>query len=169
MRPRRRWMRSSSRMRSRRDRFHEDIRAIRQREPESSPMTLYAKNTTTAAEVPVGANVAYKTGGAFVLLPAATYDVSIRSGTTTIATLLAHRVGPGSCLHGFTPWRRDRHVDHRDQPTDSAEQRHSLTLQQEPYRFRKQKVPARAGTFVFCARICSAPGGSSVLPPTARA
>jgi hypothetical protein len=52
-------------------------------------VTLYAKNTTTAAEAPVGAAVAYKAGGAFVAVPAGTYDVSVRSGTTTITTLAA--------------------------------------------------------------------------------
>ena len=40
----------------------------------SSPMTLYAKNQTTLAEVPVGGDVAYKAGGVFVTLPPGTYD-----------------------------------------------------------------------------------------------
>ena len=44
----------------------------------SSPMTLYAKNTVTLAEVPVGAAAAYKSAGAFTALPAAVYDLNAR-------------------------------------------------------------------------------------------
>lgn len=52
----------------------------------ANPMTLYAKNTTTLAEVPVGAAVSYKGAGAFVALPAGVYDVSTRyTGATSNA------------------------------------------------------------------------------------
>jgi hypothetical protein len=52
----------------------------------SSPMTLYAKNTTTGVEVPVGALVAYKSAGTFTALPQAVYDLSTRvSGSSTNA------------------------------------------------------------------------------------
>lgn len=52
----------------------------------SSPMTLYAKNTTTAVEVPVGGTVAYKSAGAFTSLPAGVYDLAARTaGSTTNA------------------------------------------------------------------------------------
>jgi hypothetical protein len=52
----------------------------------ANPMTLYAKNTTTAAEVPVGAEVAYKGAGAFTAIPAGVYDLSTRyAGTSTNA------------------------------------------------------------------------------------
>jgi hypothetical protein len=54
----------------------------------ANPMTLYARNTTTAAEVPLGATVAYKTAGAFTALPAGVYDLGARvagSGTNAIA------------------------------------------------------------------------------------
>jgi hypothetical protein len=52
----------------------------------ASPMTLYAKNTTTAAEVAVGAEVAYKGAGAFTSLAAGVYDLSTRlTGSTTNA------------------------------------------------------------------------------------
>lgn len=44
----------------------------------SSAMTLYAKNTTTLAEVPLGAAVAYKGAGAFTSVPAAVYDLGAR-------------------------------------------------------------------------------------------
>lgn len=44
----------------------------------AQPLTLYAKNTTTSAEVAVGASVAYKGAGAFVALPAGTYDLGAR-------------------------------------------------------------------------------------------
>jgi hypothetical protein len=50
----------------------------------ANPMTLYAKNTTTAAEVPIGAEVAYKGAGAFVNIPAGGYDLSTRyTGSST--------------------------------------------------------------------------------------
>src|SRR5439155_7466238 len=50
----------------------------------SSPMTLYAKNTTTGVEVAVGSVVAYKAAGAFTPLPGAVYDLSTRvAGSAT--------------------------------------------------------------------------------------
>ena len=54
----------------------------------ANPMTLYAKNTTTGAEVAVGAEVAYKGAGAFTPVPAGVYDLSTRytgSATNAIA------------------------------------------------------------------------------------
>lgn len=52
----------------------------------ANPMTLYARNTTTASEVAVGGQVAYKSGGAFVALPAGAYDLSTRyAGASTNA------------------------------------------------------------------------------------
>lgn len=54
----------------------------------AQPLTLYAKNTTTAAEVPIGAAVAYKGAGAFVAVPAGVYDLGARLtgvGTNAIA------------------------------------------------------------------------------------
>jgi hypothetical protein len=44
----------------------------------AAPMTLYAKNTTTLAEVPVGVEVAYKAATAFVPIPAGVYDLGTR-------------------------------------------------------------------------------------------
>ena len=58
-------------------------------------VTLYAKNTTTLAEVPIGAAVGYKAGGTFVLVPAGTYDVRVGSGTTTLTTLAATGLSAG--------------------------------------------------------------------------
>ena len=50
----------------------------------SQPMILYAKNQTTAAEVAVGAAVAYKGAGVFTPLPGAVYDLSARlAGSAT--------------------------------------------------------------------------------------
>lgn len=50
----------------------------------SSPMILYARNTTTGTEAAVGAAVAYKSGGAFVGVPGAVYDLFVRApGSTT--------------------------------------------------------------------------------------
>jgi len=51
--------------------------------PNSQPMTLYAKNTTTTNEVAVGAAVAYKAGGAFTAVPAGVYDLSTRLAGST--------------------------------------------------------------------------------------
>ena len=57
----------------------------------ANPMTLYAKNTTTGAELPVGGAVAYKSGGAFTALPNAVYDLSTRyvGSTTNVITRTA--------------------------------------------------------------------------------
>lgn len=54
----------------------------------SAPMTLFAKNTTSLVDVPVGAAVAYKSAGAFTALPNGVYDIGARvagSSTNTIA------------------------------------------------------------------------------------
>jgi hypothetical protein len=49
----------------------------------SAPMTLFARNTTTTTEVPVGGLVAYKAGGAFTALPAGVYDLNTRESGAT--------------------------------------------------------------------------------------
>ena len=52
----------------------------------ASPMTLYAKNTTSGTETAIGAETAYKSAGAFVSIPGGTYDLSTRyTGTATNA------------------------------------------------------------------------------------
>ncbi|MGE0439658.1 MAG: DUF4397 domain-containing protein [Gemmatimonadales bacterium] len=52
----------------------------------SNPMTLYAKNTVTQQEVPLGAAVAYKNAGAFTALPPGSYDLGARvAGASTNA------------------------------------------------------------------------------------
>ncbi|MEO5569118.1 MAG: hypothetical protein ABIR92_11530 [Gemmatimonadaceae bacterium] len=52
----------------------------------SSPMTLYALNPTTAVEVAVGGAVAYKSAGDFTLIPAASYTLNTRvTGSSTNA------------------------------------------------------------------------------------
>ena len=65
----------------------------------STPMTMFAKNTTSAVEVPIGGAVAYKAGSAFVAVPNGTYDLNTRvtgSATNVITragvSLLAGRV-----------------------------------------------------------------------------
>jgi hypothetical protein len=55
----------------------------------SQPMTLYAKNVNTGStEVAIGSTVAYKGAGAFVTIPAGSYDLSTRvaGGTTNVLT-----------------------------------------------------------------------------------
>jgi hypothetical protein len=52
----------------------------------SSPMTLFARNTTTTTEVAVGASVAYKSAGAFTAVPNGVYDLNTRTaGSATNA------------------------------------------------------------------------------------
>ena len=57
----------------------------------SQPMTLYAKNTLTGAEVALGSTVAYKSAGTFTLLAPGTYDLSTRTAgsSTNVATRTA--------------------------------------------------------------------------------
>src|SRR5690242_13547853 len=51
----------------------------------STPLTLWAKNTTTGDSVAVGTSIAYKSGGAFVPMPGAAYDLSVRAaGSSTV-------------------------------------------------------------------------------------
>ena len=52
----------------------------------ANPMTLYITNRTTLAEVPVGAQLAYKAGGAFTSVPPGSYDFATRyAGASTNA------------------------------------------------------------------------------------
>ena len=54
--------------------------------PNSSPMTLFAKNTTTGVETAIGAAIAYKSGGAFTSVPSGVYDLGARlAGVSTNA------------------------------------------------------------------------------------
>lgn len=63
----------------------------------SSPMTLFATNTTTSVQVPVGALVAYKSAGAFAALPNGVYNLATRvAGSATNAvtrTLVSFSAG----------------------------------------------------------------------------
>jgi hypothetical protein len=49
----------------------------------SQPMGLFARNTTTTTEYPIGATIAYKNGGAFTAIPAGTYDLNTRLAGAT--------------------------------------------------------------------------------------
>lgn len=52
----------------------------------ANPMTMYATNTTTLVETPVGAVVPYKSGGAFTALPNGVYTLTTRyTGSATNA------------------------------------------------------------------------------------
>jgi len=66
----------------------------------SSPMTLYAKNTTSGAELPVGGSVAYKSAGALTAIPTGPYDLIARvTGSSANAiTLAAVGFSPGRVL-----------------------------------------------------------------------
>lgn len=52
--------------------------------PNSQPMQLFAKNTVTGVETPVGSAVAYKGATPFVSYPPAAYDLNVRAvGSST--------------------------------------------------------------------------------------
>ena len=70
----------------------------------SSPMTLYAKNTVTGTEVAVGAAVAYKAAGAFAPLPAGVYDLSARGAgsATNLITRTAVSFNAGAATRVYT-------------------------------------------------------------------
>ena len=52
----------------------------------AAPMTLFAKNTTSGVEVPIGAAVPYKGAGDFVAIPGGVYDIGTRlAGVATNA------------------------------------------------------------------------------------
>jgi len=52
--------------------------------PNSSPITLYAKNPGTGDSLVIGSSIAYKSAGAFVPVPGAVYDLTARySGSNT--------------------------------------------------------------------------------------
>jgi len=54
----------------------------------SSPMTMYAKNTLTGDSLLVATGIAYKAGGAFVSLPAAVYDLTVRYAGSNTAVVV---------------------------------------------------------------------------------
>jgi len=52
----------------------------------ANPMTLFATNTTTLAEIAIGSAVAYKSGSVFTAVPPGTYNLATRyAGVTTNA------------------------------------------------------------------------------------
>lgn len=63
----------------------------------ASPMTLFAKNTTTGTETAIGAETAYKGAGAFVSIPGGTYDLSTRyaGSSSNVITRTAVAFVPG--------------------------------------------------------------------------
>jgi len=54
----------------------------------ANPMTLYAKNTVTGDSVAVGTAIAYKSGGAFVTMPGAVYDLTVRYAGSNTAVVV---------------------------------------------------------------------------------
>jgi len=62
----------------------------------AAPMTLYAKNTTSLVEVPVGAEITYKGAGAFTSIAPGTYDLGARFngvGTNAVSRTAVSFVG----------------------------------------------------------------------------
>jgi hypothetical protein len=63
----------------------------------ANPMALYAKNTTSGVETPIGAEIAYKGASAFVSIPSGTYDLNTRyaGSATNVITRTAVAFVPG--------------------------------------------------------------------------
>jgi hypothetical protein len=55
----------------------------------SSAMTLYATNTSTSVEYPIGAAVAYKAAGSFTAVPSGIYNLATRVTTANVITRTA--------------------------------------------------------------------------------
>lgn len=53
-----------------------------------NPMTLYATNTSTSAQVAVGGAIAYKAAGAFTSLPGGVYDLATRYAGASTNTIV---------------------------------------------------------------------------------
>lgn len=64
----------------------------------SAPMILYAKNTLTGIEYPIGGAIAYKGAGAVVVLPVGVYDLSTRAAGSTTNIIVRTAVS-------FSPFR----------------------------------------------------------------
>jgi hypothetical protein len=58
----------------------------------SNPMALFATNTTTATEYPIGGVVAYKNAGAFTQIPGGVYNLSTREAGSTTNVLIRNSV-----------------------------------------------------------------------------
>jgi hypothetical protein len=63
----------------------------------SSPMTLFAKNTTTTTESAIGGTIAYKSAGAFTAVAGGLYDLSTRTAgsSTNVITVTGVGFSPG--------------------------------------------------------------------------
>lgn len=59
----------------------------------STPLTLYARNTVTGVETAIGGSIAYKAAGAFVGLPNGIYDLSTRVAGSSTNTIVRTAVG----------------------------------------------------------------------------
>ena len=53
----------------------------------SQPMSLFATNAATGAEIAIGAAVAYKAGGTFITLPPGVYNLATRSAGSATAVV----------------------------------------------------------------------------------
>src|SRR5262249_4009642 len=53
----------------------------------ASGLTLYAKNTTTTVELPIGAAVAYEAAGAFVPIDTGSFDLNLRPSAAEAAVV----------------------------------------------------------------------------------
>jgi hypothetical protein len=58
----------------------------------STPLTVYAKNTATGDSVVIGSSIAYKAASPFVAIPAAVYDLTARASGSNTAVSVATAV-----------------------------------------------------------------------------
>lgn len=75
--------------------------------PNAPGLVLYAKNTTTGAEVAIGATTAYKGSTAFVPLANGTYDFSVRLPGSSTNVVLRTGVGLAAGRYGTIAARGD--------------------------------------------------------------
>jgi hypothetical protein len=59
----------------------------------AGPLTLFAVNTETGVETPIGGQVAYRSGGAFTALPPGLYDIRARAPGSTANVIVRTGVG----------------------------------------------------------------------------
>lgn len=69
------------------------VRLVNAVSTSTGPMTLYIKDRTTLVEIPVGGEVAYKAGGAFVKVPNGSYDLSVRYAGSATSVIARTNVG----------------------------------------------------------------------------
>ena len=117
----------------------------------SSPMTLYAKNTTTGTESPIGASVAYKGAGALTPVPIGPLrpDRARTPARPRTPSPWRQSFSAGRVLHHERPRRHDDHVDHRRDPAHPDDFARPLRAAQQGPAGKGPRHPP--GSFAFLA------------------